>query len=444
MPIAVNPAGDVVYLDQSGQWVPSKKAVNSQTNETLAFDGSGWVPLKAQTARAHDDWFGFQVVDIKKPGKAAAATTDGDNDWSGFKPIAIGQEPEPQQAEARHDNPIGEGRASAYSAVSQIPIVGAGATKAMAALNAAVPPSLGAPQMSKAGTFGERYSENLPLIQKGISQYQAEHPIRSTLEGLATTGAATAPLAATGLGARLLGLVSGPALKVATASGLSGATISGIDAALRGEDPVQAAKVGGAVGAILPPLGRAAGSLIGAARGLYGGASPAAAELAAASERLGIPVSRIASPDASLLAQRAGAAIKEVPGVGNPLVRASENTISQLGKAAEGVTNQYGSASELTAGEQVKDALKNWITSGSAKINDRLYSAVDGLVNPNLTRPLHSTMQAAGDIVARRMASGEQSLGKAVDLVSGALIQSSGCTDLSRRQRLKNQDRFVS
>lgn len=43
MPIATNPdTGDTVYLDDSGDWKPAKKAVNPDTKEVMAYDGKDW------------------------------------------------------------------------------------------------------------------------------------------------------------------------------------------------------------------------------------------------------------------------------------------------------------------------------------------------------------------------------------------------------------------
>src|SRR5262245_12868480 len=46
MPIATNEAGETLYLDNSGQWKPAPTAINPETKETLAFDGTSWTPLK--------------------------------------------------------------------------------------------------------------------------------------------------------------------------------------------------------------------------------------------------------------------------------------------------------------------------------------------------------------------------------------------------------------
>jgi hypothetical protein len=43
MPIATNPdTGEVVFLDETGKWLPAKTAVNPETKEMMAFDGKDW------------------------------------------------------------------------------------------------------------------------------------------------------------------------------------------------------------------------------------------------------------------------------------------------------------------------------------------------------------------------------------------------------------------
>ena len=50
MPIATNDTGETVFLDRDGQWKPAPTAVNPETKETLAFDGTTWSPLKPRAA----------------------------------------------------------------------------------------------------------------------------------------------------------------------------------------------------------------------------------------------------------------------------------------------------------------------------------------------------------------------------------------------------------
>lgn len=150
-------------------------------------------------------------------------------------------------------------------------------------------------------------------------------------------------------------------------------------------------------------------------------------EIAAASERLGVPVPLAGATD-NLVAQRFGAAAKEIPIVGDPLVKASRRSIEGLGDAAEGVSAQYGSGNVLTAGDAAKTAISDWITGKSKHVLDKLYNKVDPLVNQTATRPLHEVQNSVGDILSRRIASGESSPGKAVDLITEAVTRPGGLT----------------
>lgn len=44
MTIAINDAGEAVYLTDEGSWAQARTAVHPQTKEMLVFDGKGWVP----------------------------------------------------------------------------------------------------------------------------------------------------------------------------------------------------------------------------------------------------------------------------------------------------------------------------------------------------------------------------------------------------------------
>lgn len=151
-------------------------------------------------------------------------------------------------------------------------------------------------------------------------------------------------------------------------------------------------------------------------------------EVALAAERLDVPVPVAGATD-SLLAQRTGAAVKEIPFVGDPLVKASKRSIERLGEKAEDIAGQYGSGNVLTAGDAAKTAMADWITGKSATVLENLYqNKVDPLINQRATRPLHETQSTVADLLARRMASGENSTGKAVDIVGDAITRPGGLT----------------
>lgn len=154
---------------------------------------------------------------------------------------------------------------------------------------------------------------------------------------------------------------------------------------------------------------------------------PPLSDVAAASQRLGVAVPRVADTD-NLIAQRTAGALKEIPLIGDPLVRASREASEGLGQAAEQTAAQYGHGNVLTGGENAKDALVDWITGGSKKVLDRLYGRVDPLVNQTATRPLHETLSTVNDLQKRRTASGATDQGKAIGLVSDAVTRPGGLT----------------
>lgn len=52
MPVALNPQGQAVRLDESGQWVPTRTAKNPDTGQTLILDGEAWVEATTGAAPA--------------------------------------------------------------------------------------------------------------------------------------------------------------------------------------------------------------------------------------------------------------------------------------------------------------------------------------------------------------------------------------------------------
>lgn len=151
----------------------------------------------------------------------------------------------------------GMGRAAARG----VPILGGLLNKADAATDAALSPLID-PMLPdsfkklKGKTFHDRYQEALDIQQGKDKSFAEAHPIADAVAeiggGIASTGAA----AATGAGAKLLGLTGKTLPQMIGRGAVSGAAVSGADAAVRGENPVSAGAVGGVVGAVSPPLGR--------------------------------------------------------------------------------------------------------------------------------------------------------------------------------------------
>lgn len=96
-------------------------------------------------------------------------------------------------------------------------------------------------------------------------QYEEENPVLSTVGQMAGGVAAMAPLGMTAAGAKAFGVAPGQSLLARLGMGaISGGTIAGADAAVRGNDPMDVLATG-AGGAILGAAGGAAAPYIGAA-----------------------------------------------------------------------------------------------------------------------------------------------------------------------------------
>lgn len=155
-------------------------------------------------------------------------------------------------------------------------------------------------------------------------------------------------------------------------------------------------------------------------------------QVVAAANRLsetGAPVQvpRAVASD-SMSVQQAGAATSNIPFAGTPLVKAAENTISQLGAKADEVSQGFGSGKSVAeAGDTARTAVKDWITGESAANASKLYDRVDSLVDPNVKTPLEATRGAVADIAAKRSAAGLSS-GKATDAVLEAVQRTEGLT----------------
>lgn len=171
--------------------------------------------------------------------------------------------------------PIGDDRAATVVNLRGIPIAGAYVDKGTAYLNAlaakiGIDPGEG---MAKTGTISEMAAANEPVIKAAADQREKEHPIESTIGKVFAGTGALAPLGATALGAKALGLV-GETLPAQMAAGVaSGATIGGLDSAARGEDPLKGAITSGGFGAAGPVAGRLVGKSVEGVRNIV---SPAA------------------------------------------------------------------------------------------------------------------------------------------------------------------------
>lgn len=148
-----------------------------------------------------------------------------------------------------------------------VPIVGGLLDKANAATYAALAPVFPSDKtVSQAGSFGDRYSENLAREKAKDEGFDAAHPIVSTGAQLTGGVAATLPVAATATGAKLLGLTGSTVPGMIARGAASGGAIGALDSAARGGDVGTGAGVGALTGGAAPVVGRAVGSAVQGAR----------------------------------------------------------------------------------------------------------------------------------------------------------------------------------
>lgn len=158
------------------------------------------------------------------------------------------------------------GAGIARQAVQGIPLIAPVVDKAQAAMEASTHLLRPGPGVSHAGGSGsmlddwlQRYSEDLDREQSKDEAFRRQYPKSSLAAGVIGGTAATLPLAATTIGARVLGL-GGQTLAGQIGRGIaSGSAISGLDTALRGGslgDVAKSAGLGGAVGGGLPLAAR--------------------------------------------------------------------------------------------------------------------------------------------------------------------------------------------
>lgn len=155
-------------------------------------------------------------------------------------------------------------------------------------------------------------------------------------------------------------------------------------------------------------------------------------EIANAATRLsasGAPVTvpRAVATD-SMATQRAAATARNIPLAGDPLVKASERTLTQLGDKASEVAQGFGDATSVAgAGDVASGAIRSWIKGDSARRSSQLYDKVDNLVDAEAKAPLVNARGVAAEIEAERMAAHLPN-GKAVDTILDAVNSADGLT----------------
>ncbi|KRR21914.1 hypothetical protein [Bradyrhizobium retamae] len=176
----------------------------------------------------------------------------------GAKPAAAPAAPAPAAAPVTVNSVV-------RSTATGIPIVGGLLNKLDAATNAALAPALNrffAPDDQLSGeTFSERYTQSLRDQEGADKKFSAEHPIVDTAAQLAGGVASMAPVMAAA--PKAFGL-TGNVWEMAKRGAISGAALSGADAAVRGHDVPLAAGIGGVIGGAAGPVGKGVGKAVSA------------------------------------------------------------------------------------------------------------------------------------------------------------------------------------
>lgn len=124
--------------------------------------------------------------------------------------------------------------------------------------------------------------------------------------------------------------------------------------------------------------------------------------VALAGQRQGIDLPRAVTSD-SRSVQQVGKIAANVPVAGQPLRKASQGAIDQMGEAMDAARAGFGSSDAAAAGQAVREGVTEAIKTGPIKQKvDALYSNVDNLVNPTAIGPLPNTRAIAAQIEGRR------------------------------------------
>lgn len=150
-------------------------------------------------------------------------------------------------------------------------------------------------------------------------------------------------------------------------------------------------------------------------------------KVAAAGERLGVELPRAVTSD-SVSMQQAGKIASNVPVGGTPLRKASEKAINQLDDAAGRVQSGYGRGNAQIAGEAVRGGVDDLATRQIPDQLNKLYGAVDNLIDPAVKTPLASTSRVASEILSKREAAAIAAESPAIRQIQEAISKPDGLT----------------
>lgn len=289
------------------------------------------------------------------------------------------------------------------------------------------------------GSFNDAYDRTTENIRNSLRDYETRHPYLAAAGNIAG-GVASIPLmpemallkagANAGRAARIAAPLVNAGIQGAVAGGLQGYGNGSGGVGNRLEDAATGAALGGAIGA---PLGAVAGGIANYASrpsARLAAGAPSAVDVAAAGQRLGIPIP-LAAASNSMAVQRSAQLLSSVPVIGNPIKRASEKALAGMGEAAGNIAADMGggSASSVAgAGAGTRAALADYIGPVTKSRVSAAYDAVDKLINKHVTAHLSHTAQTASAILGERAAAALPGPGAAVKLIAEAVQRPGGLT----------------
>lgn len=151
-------------------------------------------------------------------------------------------------------------------------------------------------------------------------------------------------------------------------------------------------------------------------------AAPAMTEgqtVAKAAQDLGVTLPRAVTSD-SMIANQLGKTVANVPVIGNPLRKASNQAIKELDDAAKGTQDVLGSGDRVLAGDRIRTGLRDFSASMDKKIED-METALSATMQPDKISPLTNTRQLASQIQKERHQNANTGRSKALSEVEEAL-----------------------
>lgn len=151
-------------------------------------------------------------------------------------------------------------------------------------------------------------------------------------------------------------------------------------------------------------------------------------KLLGAAERQGVDIPNYMATE-SQAAKRVAGGIKDIPLVGEPISKATANVAERLGaRTGELADDLSRGATPQSAGTMSRDALADWLKTGSKIEIAHGYDMLDKVVKPDTKVALSNTQKRAAEITIKDIESATLDGQKVVDLVREAIKRPGGMT----------------